>query len=376
MLYLSNSPVTRIRPTLVALALGTLAAGACAAAPEPAKPLSEWVLDSVPRRSVGDSEGGDSSTFVRITDARVLPSGVLVVADGGASATYFYATSGAEIARIGRKGRGPGEFEGAISLAANDSASVAVWDPTLMRWSLASPSSASATTGASEPGATTAAIGDAAWVHAGILVRSEHGAVPVWVPALLQALADSGSRARMAFVDETGLLWVHRDTGRREWVAYVADEGRAASAIGYVTVPAGLRVFQITERTVLGVRADSAGFESVLELAYERPVLKATRMESATAPAIDSAARNALMVAMRSAVVAQEMNYAERSSYTVSADSLNVEMPPGTRLAIISAGERGWSGMGVQSATGYSCGMFVGVSPPRGWGEGKTRCGW
>lgn len=82
------------------------------------------------------------------------------------------------------------------------------------------------------------------------------------------------------------------------------------------------------------------------------------------------------MVAMRNAVVAQEMNYAERSGYTLSADSLNVEMPLETRLAIISADTRGWSGVGVQSATGYSCGMFVGVSPPRGWGEGKTRCGW
>jgi len=370
MLVLSTSRVARIRPTLVALSLGTLAASACAAAPEPAKPLSEWVLDSVPRRSVGDSDGGDSSTFVRITDARVLPSGVLVVADGGASAVYFYDPSGAEIARTGRKGRGPGEFEGAISLAANDSASVAVWDPTLMRWSLASPSSAS------EADATTAAVGDAAWVHAGILVRSEHGAVPAWAPALLQALADSGSRARMAFVDETGILWVHRDTGRREWVAYVAEDGRAAAAIGYVTVPAGLRVRQITGRTVLGVQTDSAGFESVLELAYERPVLKVARMEAAAAPAVDSAARNALMVAMRGAVVAQEMNYAERSSYTLSADSLNLEMPTGTRLAIISADARGWSGVGVQLASGYSCGMFVGVSPPRGWGEGKTRCGW
>lgn len=362
--------------SLVAVAAAIAAGAACAPTPEPAKPLAEWAVDSNPRRSVGDADGGDSATFVRITDARVLPSGALVVADGGASQVHFFDAAGARLAKIGREGRGPGEFAGSITLAARDSQSVSIWDPALMRWSVASPTSAAPTTSSSDTSVTSAKTGDAAWVHAGILVRSEHGFVPAWAPARLKTLADSGSRARVAFVDESGLLWVHRDTGRREWVAYSGGDAESSVALGYVVVPAGLRVFQFTERTVLGVRTDSAGYESVLELEFARPRLSASISQVATLPALDSAARSELMVAMRNAVVAQEMHYAEHSSYTTRADSLNVEMPPATRLAIISADARGWSGVGVQAATGFSCGMFVGVSPPRGWGEGKTLCGW
>lgn len=363
---MSISPILRI-----AIAASLALAAACERAPKVVAPLEQWSLDSIPRRSVGDSDESVSATFVRITDARVLPSGVLAVADGGASTVQFFDAAGARLAQLGRKGRGPGEFSGAITLAAHDSTSVAIWDPSLMRWSVAGPSSTAATSSA-----TDASVGDAAWVHAGILVRSEQGFVPDWAPALLKTLADSGSKARVAFVDDSGWLWVHRDTGRREWVAYVGDETSGASAIGFIAVPAGLRVLQFTRMTVVGVRTDSSGFESVLELPFARPAREAERAAAAVVPTLDSAARADLMVAMRGAVVAQEVHYSQYASYTTAADSLSLEMPAASRLAIISTDARGWSGVGIQAATGFSCGMFVGVSPPRGWGEGSTRCGW
>ncbi len=372
-----TSPRTTCSRILVVILAATLGAvgAACSETPETVTPLAEWALDSNPRRIVGDSEDSDSATFVRITDARVLPSGVLVVADGGASEVHFFDENGSPLAHVGRKGRGPGEFTGAIRLAARDSTSVAIWDPALMRWSVASPSSAEVPATATG-GSTANETGDAAWVHAGILVRSEGGLVPSWAPALLKNLADSGSRARVAFVDASGILWAHRDTGRREWIAYVGDDAKGAGAIGYVVVPAGMRVTQFTKRTVVGVRPDLAGYESVLELGFSRPELSASKPFVAATSEVDSATRGDLMVAMRNAVVAQEMHYAEHGTYTSRTDSLSVEMPLGTRLAIISADARSWSGIGVQASTGFSCGMFIGVSPPRGWGEGRTLCGW
>ena len=91
---------------------------------------------------------------------------------------------------------------------------------------------------------------------------------------------------------------------------------------------------------------------------------------------VDSAARNLLMVAMRRSVMAQEMNYAERMSYTSAADSLKLEMPPGTALRIIESTNRGWRGVGYFTANGYSCGMIIGLAAPAGWSEGEVRCGW
>jgi hypothetical protein len=76
------------------------------------------------------------------------------------------------------------------------------------------------------------------------------------------------------------------------------------------------------------------------------------------------------------AVVAQEIHFATTGGYTTRADSLTLDMPAGAQLRIIDGNNRAWRGAGVIAATGYSCGMYIGLAPPRGWHDGEVRCAW
>ncbi len=323
-----------------------------------------WALDATPVISVGDVGESDSAVFARVTDARRLPSGVLVVADGGAQAVLLFDSTGTQFAKLGRRGRGPGEFSGSLSLAARGTTAVSVWDPSQTRWSEVRTDSASVTT-------LSGNDGDAAWMHVGVLVRGETSLVPAWVPPLLATLSDSLTEIRFGFIDETALLWVNRDAALSEWVAYAGN-----TSVGTLKLPAGFRATQFREREVVGVLSDSLGLERVVVYKFARPDGVIADRTPATAPAPDSTMRSTLIAAMRTSVMAQEMAYASRNSYTMRADSLTFTMPPNTRFKILSADNRGWSGAGWVPATGFTCGMFVGAVPPRGWSEGAPRCGW
>lgn len=323
-----------------------------------------WALDATPIISVGDVGEADSAMFARVTDARRMPSGVLAVADGGAQTVFLFDSTGNQLAKLGRRGRGPGEFTGSLSLAARGTSAVAVWDPSQTRWSEVRADSASVTTLGNNDG-------DAAWIHVGVLVRGESSLVPAWVPPLLATLSDSLAEVRFGFIDETALLWVNRDAALSEWVAYAGH-----TSVGTLKLPAGFRATQFREREVVGVLSDSLGLERVVVYKFARPDGVSADRTAATPPAPDSTMRFTLIAAMRTSVMAQEMAYASRNSYTMSADSLEFTMPPDTRFKILSADTRSWSGAGWVPATGFTCGMFIGAVPPRGWSEGAPRCGW
>jgi hypothetical protein len=287
----------------------------------------------------------------------------LAVADGGASAVLLFDASGKPIGKVGRRGRGPGEFAGQISLARRGGDAVGVWDPSQSRWS-------EVQVGRAEIPLLPDSLGDAAWAHAGVVVLGE-GLVPAWAPSLLQSIVDSFPATKLGFLDETALLWVNRDAAMREWVAY---DGTAA--VGRIALPAGFRPLQFLADRVAGVSTDSVGLERVVVYRFARPDGVAPSREAAGAAPADSGQRAQLMAAMRNAVVAQEMHYATAASYTSRVDSLALEMPPGTRLNIIEADKRAWRGAGVVTVTGYTCAMYIGLAPPRGWREGAPRCAW
>lgn len=352
-----------MRPVRLTMLCSVLAA-ACAQADAPGAGLPEWTVTASPSLAVGDVADSDTATFSKVTDARLTERGLLAVADGGASAVLFFDSTGVERARLGRRGRGPGEFTGGLTLAGLGADSLAVWDPGQSRWLLIA--GLTPAIGTEAPPAPSAA-----WVHAGVLVRGETPLVPVWVPPLLLALSDSLPELRFAFIDETALLWVNADAAAREWRAYADGE-----AVGRVTLPPGLRPTQFRADRVVGVLADSLGLERVAVHRVARPPGIIADRGPATPPAPDAEARGALMAAMRFSVMAQEMHYARASTYTQRADSLEVSMPPGARFRILDADARSWRGVGWFTATGFSCGMIVGGVPPRGWSEGEVRCGW
>ncbi len=346
-------------PCAVAIVLG-----GCALERGPAVP-DVWTIDPEPRLSVGDRAETDSATFARITDARLLRSGVLAVADGGAFAVFLHDSTGARFSSVGRRGRGPGEFLGGLTLVELTGDSVAVWDSGQLRWT----GIAAAGGGATD---LTAPVAVPTLLHAGLLVHSDLSAPPAWVPRLLTALSAASAEVRIAHLDESAFLWVSQDAALREWHIF-ADSG---AAIATLTLPEGVSALHFGRETMVGLATDSLGLQRVVVHALRRGEFQAPDRTPAAAPAPDAAVRNQLMAAMRNAVTAQELHYMTHNGYTRHADSLSVPLPPGARFKIVTADARGWRGLAWYEDTGFTCGMFVGVAVPPGWSEGEVRCGW
>lgn len=77
--------------------------------------------------TVGASAGDPDHELFEVTGARILPSG-LVVANSGTGEILFFDWDGQRTRSYGRRGRGPGEFWGQLSLHSFGRDSVAVFD--------------------------------------------------------------------------------------------------------------------------------------------------------------------------------------------------------------------------------------------------------
>lgn len=363
-----RSALSGVRRTWVySVLLAGASLGACGgdgrtAADAPAGATPEWLVDATPRLSVGDGAQVDSSVLARVSDARLLPSGVLAVADAGAFAVKFFGADGALIRSVGQRGSGPGEFRGAITLMDAPGDSVAVWDPGQTRWVFVSAAGGSRQ--------LVDRLPLPVWLRAGIEVHSAVAAPPAWVMSLLDTLSASSPSLRVAHLDADAVLWVRQDPELRSWRAYAGS----AVPVGTVTLPERYTALHFTSRAIVALESDSLGYERVAVLGLTRTAHAAAPREPLAQLADATAARGELMGAVRRAVMAQEMHYVKASAYTSEADSLELAMPEGTRFKVIEATARGWRGLGWYPATGMTCGMIVGLSTPAGWSEGEVVC--
>ena len=87
-----------------------------------------------------------------MSSARRLSDRSILVANSGGFELLLFDSSGRFQRAIGRKGKGPGEFQGPISLFAWRADSVAVYDPATLRWTVFDPALVAArTTSAPNP---------------------------------------------------------------------------------------------------------------------------------------------------------------------------------------------------------------------------------
>jgi hypothetical protein len=326
--------------------------------------VAEWTVEQTPLLSVGDSPDTDAQVLGLVSDARWLADGGLAIADAGAFAVLHFDAKGAAGPRVGRKGRGPGEFADAMTLIELPGDSTAAWDPSQRRWT-----AISSRTGRFRNGGDTMRV--PTLLHAGLLVLSDLETPPAWVPPLLAGLSAASEEVRVAHLDERGLLWVSQDTALREWRVY-ADSG---APVARTTLPARVRALHFQRGAVVGVASDSTGLERVVVHRVRMGTAPRVDRTPAAGPAGAATERDALRSLLSTMVTAQEMNYMKANSYTIRADSLNLAAPPGVRVKIIDANTRGWRGVAWNVATGYTCAVYVGMAVPGGWSEGEPRCG-
>lgn len=101
-----------------------------------------WRIEPEPVVDIGVLEGDEAYQLFRVTGARRLSDGRIVVANSGTQELRFYDGDGTFIQAAGRQGSGPGEFERVELLAVLPGDTVAAFDGSLGRISYFGPDGA------------------------------------------------------------------------------------------------------------------------------------------------------------------------------------------------------------------------------------------
>lgn len=98
--------------------------------------LPVWSVAGDPVVIIGDAEGQPGHDLFGVRGGGVLSDGRIVVADGTSAQLRVFSPGGELVARIGRKGRGPGEFEALLWLQVVGGDTVYAYDYGLRRVSV------------------------------------------------------------------------------------------------------------------------------------------------------------------------------------------------------------------------------------------------
>jgi hypothetical protein len=141
-----------------AFAAGALLLSACGGGEPRARggegaEVPAWTLAAAPEVEVGAREDDPGHALHNVVGAVRLPGGRIVVANAGSRELLVFGPEGGHAATLGRKGRGPGEFEALAWVGHLRADTVVAWDHSLLRWSLFTPEGfVRAVTPSPEPG--------------------------------------------------------------------------------------------------------------------------------------------------------------------------------------------------------------------------------
>lgn len=95
-----------------------------------------WTIASEPVTEIGTAEGDEAYQLTGVTSLRRLSDGRIVVANTGTEEVRIYDETGRHLVTTGRKGEGPGEFDGLWWLTVGAGDTVIAYDGNLKRVSL------------------------------------------------------------------------------------------------------------------------------------------------------------------------------------------------------------------------------------------------
>ncbi len=108
---------------------------ACSGSAPAKSDIQNWTLAATPSVTIGTREADPGHELARVSGAR-LQGGWIVVANSGSHEIQRFDSTGNIAGIEGRKGRGPGEFEGIMSLSPAPADSLYVFDTENQRWSV------------------------------------------------------------------------------------------------------------------------------------------------------------------------------------------------------------------------------------------------
>jgi hypothetical protein len=327
-----------------------------------------WVVSEQPILVIADSANPPGHEFNGISSARRRHDRSILLANAGAVELALYDSAGRFQRAVGRKGQGPGEFQGPISVFAWRADSLVVYDPAVLRWTfLDTGLIATRTVQVPSPD-----LLQPTWLYKGAMViDGVTDPVPTWILAVLDSVRqkDPGyHRLVRAWHDDVGALWVRDSIDDRRWAVYT----EAGPTTANVILPPQVEPLEIGEDFVLGVVKDSLGVEEIRVHSLLRskvntgtPDLTPTRVPS----------ERAMLQPFRDLLMAQEVYFSSHGRYASALDSLKVSTPFPGRLFLLAGDQRHWAGVSVRPETGVTCGVSVGSPAPLGWLDGYPFCG-
>ena len=383
--------MTPTRPWVAHVRLTALFAVATAAAchrgPAAAASAASWTVDSVPQLAIGVAEGDTLLEFDRANSALQLADGRVAVANTATAQIRFFDSAGAFVSAAGRRGQGPGEYSGALTLYRAEADSLIVYDGGNQRFSVVDSAGRFARVLKIEsPSVSNFPWDD--WLASGAWVRGvRNRQLRPCVEGLLARLGPPPPPApvRDVRVDPQHAVWIRdprvsaEGPGGSRWAVYSLD-GRE---VGRTQLPAGLEPFEFGRGYVLGRWRTTDGIEFIRRYALHRTG-PAELPAGCTAPtetpaqgsgtSSGSVAMPPLLAALRNAIVAQEMYYAQHGAYAGERDTLSWSSPSGARLWVVRGDRRGWAGVLLPADGGHICGVGIGDDAPPGWAEGAPIC--
>jgi hypothetical protein len=334
-----------------------------------APPVSAQVLQPRPVITLGGATADPDDELVRVTGARRLPDGRIVVAIGNPIELRVYSPAGRLVNRIGRRGGGPGEFRAAVTIPYADNDSIVTYTDGHSRLAVFAPDGKLLRDDEQQVAAAPPLLLNRALLHApGSIANGCARAVMMALPRVAPA------NLHEVFPDRSGHLWAHA-LHDRTWRVY----SQAGPFLGSVTLPPGARVLDFGANFMLVHMRDTDDLEQVVEYRVSIPagaVRPACAARSDTFPLLPAtdARTTALRQVLREAMTANEVVFSNIAHYPSTADSLQLKLPAGTVARVIEASRGGYTNAILDARSSLVCVVRVG-SGSFLWREGTIFCG-
>jgi len=331
--------------------------------------MSAQTLAATPVVTIGGAMANTNDELVKVTGARRLPDGRIVVAIGDPIEVRVYDHAGTFINRFGRKGGGPGEFRAPVSIRYADNDSIVTYTDGYNRFAIFAPSGRLIREYKEE-----AAPAPPALLHRALL-RSPGGIVNGCARAVMMALPlVTPARLDEVFPDHSGHFWAH-PLQDRTWRVY----SQAAAFLGTITLPPGATVLDAGTGYLLAHQHDADDVEEVIEYRVNVPAGPArppcaTRRDTFSLVSADHGRAAEFKPVFREAMTANEVVFSNVAHYPGTADSLQLKLPAGTALGVIEASRTGYADVVLDTRSSLACVMRIG-SGSFPWPEGVIFCG-
>lgn len=316
-----------------------------------------------------------------LTGIHLTKLGAVLISDSKPVTVRVREGARGEVRQIARTGAGPGEYRSAPDFTGFRSDSLVAYDGSLQRWSVLSPQGEFIrvlATGVDVKTYETAGafIADGAMVFTASIEKSRAPLAEV-----VRSIVDDSPRNSAPIVIRqatSGDLWAAAGVSSRLWTVY-DRAGRRRTALSF---PAAFRFNDANDSVAVGQSLDGdeipqltrvmlRGLPAAAKLKSTAGVAAGT-MDATESERADS--RKELTGLLMKIVMKQEGHYADSSRYTMLAHTLQLSIPPNTRVDILQATNRGWFATTQNTRTHVTCAMYVGGVSVIGWSEARPHC--